>query len=318
MINTIKIFALVTILLLSTVSTNAQYNTINNIIKDDPLPVIEMLFPGGKLKALIISMDDGRNTDKKLVSLLNKYGIKGTFHLNSAKLGTKDYLKKEEIKSLFKNHEVSVHSASHPNLTKLSNDGIRNEILSDRKELEQLTDNIVNGMAYPFGNYNDTVIAVTKECGIAYARTVEDSYRFYIPDNFLKWTPTIHQFGKAYFIPNDSMNNKKELAVFYTTIHNFLKTDSLALLDVWGHSWENDGEGNRWMEMENFLKLVAHNPAVYYSTQIDLVNYIIAFKTLSFSLDRRIVNNNSSFDVFIKRGHKNYTIKAGKTIRFTE
>ncbi len=279
---------------------------------------IEMLFPGGKTKALIISMDDGRDTDRRLVVLLNKYGIKGTFHLNSGKLGTKDYLKKEEIKTLFKNHEVSVHSSNHPNLTRLSIKDIRNEILSDRTVLEQLNGNIVNGMAYPFGNYNDTVVAIAKECGITYARTVEDSYNFSIPTNFLLWTPTIHQFGKAYFTPNDSLNNQKELALFYTSIKQFLAADTLALLDVWGHSWENDGEGNRWLEMEKFLQLVAHNLTICYTTQIDLVNYINAFKSLQYSINKRIITNKSSIDFFIKRGHKSFTIKAGETIRFTE
>lgn len=279
---------------------------------------IEMLFPGGKTKALIISMDDGRDADRRLVELLNKYGIKGTFHLNSGKLGTKDYLKKEEIKTLYKNHEVSVHSANHPNLTTLSVKEIRDEILLDRQELERLTGEIVNGMAYPFGNYNDTVVAVVKECGITYARTVEDSYHFLIPNNFLIWSPTIHQFGKAYFIPNDTANNHKELALFYTTINQFLAADTLALLDVWGHSWENDGEGNRWNEMEKFCKMVAHNPAIYYSTQHELVNYINAFRFLRYSFDKKVISNYSSIELFVRKGGKRYSIKAGETVRLTE
>ena len=40
-------------------------------------------FPGGKHKALTMSYDDGKEDDKRLVALFNKYGIKGTFHLNS-------------------------------------------------------------------------------------------------------------------------------------------------------------------------------------------------------------------------------------------
>ena len=40
-------------------------------------------FPGGKHKALTMSYDDGRLSDRKLVELFNQYGLKGTFHLNS-------------------------------------------------------------------------------------------------------------------------------------------------------------------------------------------------------------------------------------------
>ena len=35
-------------------------------------------FPGGKHKVLTMSYDDGKVQDRKLVSIFNKYGIKGT------------------------------------------------------------------------------------------------------------------------------------------------------------------------------------------------------------------------------------------------
>ena len=44
---------------------------------------IEMLFPEGKTKALILSYDDGSKHDRELVKLMNKYHLVGTFHLNS-------------------------------------------------------------------------------------------------------------------------------------------------------------------------------------------------------------------------------------------
>ncbi|MFA7273787.1 MAG: polysaccharide deacetylase family protein [Crocinitomicaceae bacterium] len=78
---------------------------------------IEMLFPEGKKKALILSYDDGRIQDRQLVKLMNKYHLIGTFHLNGNKLGLEDYLTKEEIKELFAGHEVSAHSFNHPSLT---------------------------------------------------------------------------------------------------------------------------------------------------------------------------------------------------------
>jgi hypothetical protein len=166
-------------------------------------------------------------------------------------------------------------------------------------------------MAYPFGNYNDAVIDAIKGLGIEYARTVGDSYNFSIPADFLKWNPTIHQFGKAYFKPNDPENNKKELALFYQTINNFLKADTLALLDVWGHSWENEGEGNRWAEMENFFKMVTHHPEIYYTTQIGLADYINAFRNLKFAIEKDRVTNLSSEDVFIKINQKTYKVPTG-------
>jgi len=275
---------------------------------------IEMLFPQGKSKALILSNDDGTIADRKLVKLMNDYGLKGTFHLNSNKLDTKGYLAKGEIKNLFSGHEVSVHSANHPGLSGMSKIDIVYEVIEDRKELEKLTGITVRGMAYPFGSYDNVVLEAINGLGIEYARTVADTYNFSIPKDFLIWHPSIHQFGKAYFIPNDSANDKKELASFYKLVGDFIKSDTLALLDVWGHSWENEGAGNKWVEMENFFKLISNRKDIHYTTQIDLVDYINAYKNLKFSVDKNLVKNLSSIDVYIKIDGKVYKVAGGTQV----
>jgi peptidoglycan/xylan/chitin deacetylase (PgdA/CDA1 family) len=275
---------------------------------------IEMLFPGGKSKALILSFDDGRDADRRLVKLMNKYGLVGTFHLNSNKLGTKNYLTREEVRDLYRGHEVSVHSVNHPDLTKLSKNEIVYEVAEDRRELERLTGGLVRGLSYPFGNYNDTVVAVISGLGIEYARTVKDTYGFDIPDNFLEWHPTIHQFAQAFNKPGDTVNDNKELAGFYRLVDNFLKTDNLALLYVWGHSFENDSPGGRWAKMEKFFKMVANNPDVCYTTQIALVDYIHAFKNLKFTVSKSMATNLGSIDVCIKINSNFFLIPASKTV----
>jgi peptidoglycan/xylan/chitin deacetylase (PgdA/CDA1 family) len=272
---------------------------------------IEMLFPGGKTKALILSYDDGRTDDRKLVKLLNDYNLIGTFHLNSNKLGTTDYLTKAEIKDLFKGHEVSVHSANHPNLTTLSKVDIVYEIAEDRKELERLIGFPVRGMAYPFGNNNDVVIDAISGLGIEYARTVDDTYNFKIPENFLKWHPSVHQFAKAYWEPNNPENDKKELNIFYKLITDFITTKELALLDVWGHSWEYQ---TRWDEVDKFFKMIANNNDICYTTQIAVVDYINAFRNLKFSVDKSMVTNLSSIAITIKKNGTIYEIKGGSTL----
>lgn len=276
-----------------------------------------MLFPGGKTKALILSYDDGRTEDRKLVQLMNAHGLKGTFHLNSGKLGTTGYLTKEELPVLFKGHEVSVHSANHPNLTTLNKTAVVDEVIEDRKELERLTGNTVRGMAYPFGNYNAEVLDAMKGLGIEYARTVYDTYSFGIPADFLQWHPTIHQFGKAYFEPNNPANDQKEMDRFYKVINDFLEADSLALLDVWGHSWENGSDENKWKEMGKLFSMVSQKE-VWSTTQIALVDYIHAYNDLRFSVDKSIVTNLSSTDVYIKAGSKAFTVTAGSTLVLTE
>ncbi len=285
---------------------------------DSNVSEIEMLFPDGKTKALILSYDDGTIFDRKLVALMNQYHLIGTFHLNSNKLGTDvnfNYLNKEEIKELFTGHEVSVHSANHPNLPDISKANVVNEIMEDRKELERLVGYPVRGMAYPFGNTNDMVVETISGLGIEYARTVGDSHHFELPSDFLRWHPTIHQFAKAYWEPNQSEKDQKELEIFYKLIRDFLSTKEIAVFDIWGHSWEMGADQNKWEETEKFFRLLANNPLIYYTKQIDFVDYIKAYRNLKFAIDNNSVTNTSALDVYIKKNGKVYQIPKGSTIK---
>ena len=307
----IVILSFITVINCGNAQTNAAIAGKNSVISSREK--VEMLFPGGKTKALILSFDDGMVADRRLVKLMNEYGLTGTFHLNSNKLDTKDYLTKEEVKSLYQGHEVSGHTANHPNLTELSKIDVIYEVVEDKTELERLIAYPVRGMSYPFGNTNDFVIEAITGLGIEYARTVGDTYNFGMPTDFLRWQPTIHLFGKTNYIPNDTANDRRESGQFYQLTHDFLKANSLALFYVWGHSWEYEGAGNKWAEVEKFFKMVSKNPDIFYTTQIGLVDYINAFKNLKFSVDKSMVTNLSSINVFIKVNGKAFNVEAGST-----
>lgn len=63
--------------------------------------------------------------------MFNKYGLKCTFNLNSACLGESgsvkccgkvvnhNKVKAEDVKEIYKGHEVACHTLTHPDLTKL-------------------------------------------------------------------------------------------------------------------------------------------------------------------------------------------------------
>ena len=105
-----------------------------------------MRFPGFKLKALSLSYDDGLKTDKRLIDIMLKYGLKGTFNLNSGLADEKYrwvykgsdviHLNKSEMLDLYKGHEVAVHSLTHPFLEKLDDEKIYKEIYEDKCNLE--------------------------------------------------------------------------------------------------------------------------------------------------------------------------------------
>jgi hypothetical protein len=188
------------------------------------------------------------------------------------------------------------------------------EVVEDRKELERLMNYPIRGMAYPFGNNNDAVVDAIRELGIEYARTVDDTYNFKIPENFLKWHPTVHQFAKAYWEPNNPENDIKELKHFYQTIYDFLQTKELALLDVWGHSWEMGTDQAKWKETEKLFKMIANNSAIHYTSQIELVDYINAYRNLKFSIEKKWVYNPSFKKLFFNFQGKTYSVMSGETL----
>ena len=103
---------------------------------------------------MTFSYDDGEREDIRLAQIINRYGIKCTFNINSdfvAQMPGKKKLALEEIKTylLDSGHEVAVHGANHRALGKArAIDGIT-DVLKCRVSLEKAFGIIVRGMAYP-------------------------------------------------------------------------------------------------------------------------------------------------------------------------
>jgi peptidoglycan/xylan/chitin deacetylase (PgdA/CDA1 family) len=273
-----------------------------------------MLFPGGKSKALVLSYDDGPVQDSRLIELLDRYGLKGTFHLNSGMLGDEGRVRPDEVRALYAEHEVSAHTVNHPGLSQLTESEIVREVVADREALEGLTGKLVRGMSYPFGDHDQFVIEILRGTGIEYARTVEDSYSFAIPEDFLAWHPTIHQFGKAYYEDSTPERDARELARFNQVVEDFLTTQEVALLYVWSHSWEFDGGEDRWRQTEAFFNRIRENGEVCSITHIDLVDYVTAYRALRFSADKSMVANLCSIPVFLSIGGRSCQVGSGETL----
>lgn len=256
-------------------------------------------FPEGRKKALTMSYDDGQVFDRDLVSIFNEYKIKATFHLNSGNFDKEVFVKSSEIKELYKGHEVSVHTVTHPFLTQIPTEQVIREITDDRKNLEALTGYPVRGMSYPFGDYNEDLLKILPALGIEYSRTVNSTRSFGLPSNFLTWNPTCHH--------NDNLLERcKEF-------NRPTPWETLKLFYVWGHSFEFDREKN-WDLIKEFCKAVSFDETVWYATNIEIMDYIKALKNLKFSADRKIVCNPSAIDVWISVDRQPVKIKPNEIV----
>ncbi|RED64951.1 polysaccharide deacetylase family protein [Cohnella lupini] len=260
-------------------------------------------FPDGKRMALTMSYDDGLYHDRRLVEIMNRYGIRGTFHLNSGKLGTQDYLEKGEIASLYEGHEISAHSVTHPFLPFIPKEQAVQELLNDRLALEELTGYPVRGMSYPFGSWDASVVSMLDSVGIEYARTVDSHGTFRMPENFQLWSPTCHH--------HDMIGHAERW------LHDNRVFPTMALLYVWGHSFEFERENN-WELLEQFGELAGNREDVWYATNMEIVQYSKALKALRFSASGELVHNPSALNVWINADGRVREIPGGSTVDLRE
>lgn len=254
-------------------------------------------YPMGKEKILTMSYDDGTNYDRKLVEIFNNYSIRGSFHLNSGFFGREGYLEASEIKALFRGHEVSAHTLTHPFLTRIPTETTIDQVMQDRRNLEGLVGYPVRGMSYPYGDYNSSILELLPKLGIEYSRTVHSTYSFNFPDNFIKWDPTCHH--------NEALMERAK---------EFVGSNYSSIMYVWGHSYEF-ARDNNWEIIEEFCKYMSNKDNIWYATNIEIVDYMNAVNSLRFSADSSIAYNPSSISVWISVGDNCIEIPSGQYVK---
>ncbi|MDF2986307.1 MAG: polysaccharide deacetylase [Eubacterium sp.] len=261
---------------------------------------IRMYYPGGREKALTFSYDDGQIFDRTLVGIFNKYKMKATFHLNSGTLGKEGFITEQEVTELFRGHEISCHSVTHPFLNQLPQGQLINEIWEDRRNLERLAGYPVRGMSYPFGVYDERSLKVSETLGIEYSRTVNATNSFSVPGNFLEWHPTCHH--------NDNILGKLD------SFKNQPPWSSLPLFYIWGHSFEFHRQNN-WEIIEVFCSEASGDPNVWYATNIEIKDYIYAVRKLIFNVEQTQVYNPSAITVWLGRNGNILELNPGQTLQ---
>ena len=274
-----------------------------------------MKLKDGKSKVLTLSYDDAVVQDIRLVEIMNKYGLKGTFNINTGRYLPEDSvrdkfygrMKLSEAKELYTNfgHEVAVHSLTHPFLEKLKYENIAFEIMEDRKNIEKEYNQIARGMAYPFGTYDDKVLEVLKTSGICYSRTVKSTEKFDFPENWLTLHPTCHHANPKLMELAKKFVDEKP----YYLLENWM-------FYLWGHSYEFDvnDDNNNWNMIEEFSKFVGGRDDIWYATNIEIYDYVKAYESLQVSIDQKIVHNPTALDVWIEDYGKIIKIPAGRTL----
>ena len=225
-----------------------------------------------KKESAYLQLDDGVSQDRRLIEILDRYGLKATFNINSGFFGGKaelirnsvavrhDKLTKQEALTVYAGHEIAAHTVHHPFLPKLSDSEVIMEVETDRVALSLIFGREIVGMAYPCGgaNHDARVENLVKEqTGCSYARTIESSGNFALPEDPYAWKPTV------YYIDTDEMFElgKQFLA---------LETDEPMLFYIWGHSYELDA-WDFWDRFEEFCKMMSGKDDIFYGTNREVL-----------------------------------------------
>lgn len=231
-----------------------------------------------------MSYDDGVEQDRRLIQIFNRYGIRGSFHLNSGLLGKPNHITAEEARDLYAGHEISAHTLTHPTLERCPKEQIIRELFEDRVNLEKVAGYPVRGLSYPNGSHSSQIRELLPLLGYEYARVVPDTGSFGLPEDFYQWKATCHH-------SHDLLKKGKDFI-------SLNKKQYLYLMYVWGHSYEFDRNDN-WELMEEFCELAGKNDDIWYATNIEIVDYVKAYQGLRFAASLEFVDNPWSFSIWL-------------------
>lgn len=258
------------------------------------------IYPGGRRRIVTFSYDDGPEQDARLIELFNRYGVKGTFHLNGKHFLGLSRAKWQAIRTRYEGHEIACHTLQHGWLERMPEISAVKEVVRDRQILEDIAQRPVVGMSYPNGSFSETAIQVLHACGIVYSRTTNSTRKMALPQDFLSWNPTCHHRDALVLCQRflDDLDSYWTGPLFY----------------IWGHSHEFRTEED-WVHIESVVRSLSGNEKIWYATNLEIFDYMSAQRQLRVSADETILQNPTATDVWVEKDRSQILhVPAGRTI----
>ncbi len=154
----VGVTVLVLVLTMLCVGKN-EIQTVSNMDRDLPIYCVDT----GEEKLVSISFDAawGNEDTEQLIETLKKYNVKATFFVVG------EWVDKfpESVKALSDaGHEVMNHSDTHPHMTQISVDKMKEEVEACNDKIEKLIGKRPNLFRAPYGDYNNDVVQAVREC----------------------------------------------------------------------------------------------------------------------------------------------------------
>jgi peptidoglycan/xylan/chitin deacetylase (PgdA/CDA1 family) len=122
-----------------------------------------------------ITFDDGfRDNLVVALPLLEKFKLPMTLFVTAGYVGQGEYLSPNELREIANHPLVTIgaHGLWHRNFTKVSMEEARAELVSSRLLLQTITGKSIDFMAWPYGECNEQLERLSRECGYRAAWSV--------------------------------------------------------------------------------------------------------------------------------------------------
>jgi len=127
-------------------------------------------------KPVVLTFDDGyRDFYQNAYPILKTHNFKATLFVISQHVGGSEYVTWEQLREMIGSGLVTVgdHTLSHPSLPILSEERLKDEVISAKNILEAQLGTTINVFSYPYGGSNGEVEKILKESGFIAAVTTK-------------------------------------------------------------------------------------------------------------------------------------------------
>ncbi|MBS4191129.1 polysaccharide deacetylase family protein [Bacillus sp. FJAT-49705] len=160
-------------------------------------------------KPIFITFDDGYKNNLNAFAIFQKlknerFKPTGTIFVISDFIGRSNRLSKSDIKMMADSGLISIqsHTATHPDLTTITN--YEYELKESKDKIQKITGKPVIALAYPYGKFNDKVVAETKKYYLFGLTTTPELFSekgskdelYLLPRIYIKYSTTLDDFIK--------------------------------------------------------------------------------------------------------------------------
>lgn len=185
----------------------------------------DILSNGSSDSKLCITFDDAyKDFMDNALSVLQKYHLKATVFVVTDFVGKKNswdvnlgrefyHMSWQDLKYLSNaGFEIGSHTHRHPDLTRVSDVEVKNELFRSKQIIESKLGIKVSFLSYPFGRYSDRVKHIAMDCGYDGAVCLSHPFRrkddifeldrqgVYIFDTIYNFRAKLSKSGKAFYV----------------------------------------------------------------------------------------------------------------------